>query len=70
MTQSNSQRPAAENMEKIRIKHTGTSKVHSLNTAGALKALINQLSTYKVDIVALQEIQFTGSGILHPLLWL
>ena len=61
-------RPAAEDMGKIIIKHTGTLKVHSLNTARVLKALINQLSAYKVDIVALQEIQCTGSGILHPLL--
>jgi len=32
--------------------------------AGALKTLINQLSAYKADIVALQEIRWTGSGIL------
>jgi hypothetical protein len=56
MTQSNTQRPAAEDIEKIRIKHTGTWKVRSLNTAGLLKAFINQLSAYIVDIVALQEI--------------
>jgi hypothetical protein len=70
MTQSKTQRPVAEDMGKIIIKHTGSLKVRSLNTAGALKALINQLSAYKVDIAALQEIQCTGSGILHPLLWL
>jgi hypothetical protein len=32
--------------------------------AEALKTLINQPSAYKEDIVALQEIRWTGSGIL------
>jgi hypothetical protein len=32
--------------------------------AGALKTLINQPGAYKEDIVALQEIRWTGSGIL------
>jgi exonuclease III len=36
-----------------------------LYTAGAFKTLISQLSVYKADIVALQEIRWTGSGILE-----
>ena len=36
-----------------------------MHRAGALKTLINQLSAYKADIVALQEIRWTGSGILE-----
>jgi hypothetical protein len=43
----------------------GTWNVHSLYRAGALKTLINQLSAYKADIVLLQEISWTGSGILE-----
>jgi hypothetical protein len=70
MTQSNTQRPVAVDMEQIRIKYTGTWKVRSLNTGGALKGAYHQLSAYKVDIVTLQEKQCTDSGILHPLLWL
>jgi hypothetical protein len=35
-----------------------------LYRAGALKVLINQLSAYKADTVALQEIRWTISGIL------
>ena len=52
-------------MEQIRIQHNGTWKVCSLYTVGMLKTIINQLSTYKADIVFLQEIQCTGSGILE-----
>ena len=36
--------------------NTGTWNVCSLHRAEALKMLINQLSAYKTDIVALQEI--------------
>jgi hypothetical protein len=38
-----------------------------LYTAGALKMLINKLSVYKADIVALQDtrIYWTGTGILE-----
>jgi hypothetical protein len=43
----------------------GIWNVRSLYTAGALKTLINELSAYKTDIVALQEIHWTGSGILE-----
>ena len=43
----------------------GTWNVHSLYTARALKMLINWLSVYIMDIVALHEIWWTGSGILE-----
>jgi hypothetical protein len=50
-----------------------TWNIRSLYTVEALKMLINQLSAFKADIVALQGILWTGSGILqktslHPLL--
>jgi len=44
--------------------NTGIWNVHSLYTAGALKTLVNRLSVYRVDIIALQEVWWTGSGIL------
>ena len=43
----------------------GTWNICSLYTAEALKMLINQLSVYKADIVALQQKHWTGSGILE-----
>jgi hypothetical protein len=43
----------------------GTWKIRSLCTAEALKILINQLSAYNADTVALQKICWTGSGILE-----
>ena len=45
--------------------NTGTLNVRALYTAEALKTLINQLSAYKADILALQEIRWTGIGNLE-----
>jgi hypothetical protein len=39
--------------------------VLSLYRSGALKTLIDQLNIYRVDIVALQEIQLIGNGTLE-----
>ena len=49
---------------KLELK-IDTWNVHLLYTGGALKILINQLSAYKADTVALQEIRWNGSDILE-----
>jgi exonuclease III len=43
----------------------GTWNVLALYRAGALKLLLEQLDKYKAGIIALQEIRWTGKGILE-----
>ena len=42
-----------------------TWNVHSLYRASTLKSLLEQLSLYQPGVVAIQEIRWTGSGILE-----
>ena len=49
---------------KIRDLGIGTWNVRSLNTAGGLKSVANEVKRYNVDIVALQEVRWPGEGSL------
>jgi len=42
----------------------GSWNVLSLYQSGALKMLLSQLDSYKMDITAIQEIRWTGEGII------
>ena len=42
----------------------GTWNVKTLNRPGALKALIQQLDKYNINIAAIQEVRWLGSGIM------
>jgi hypothetical protein len=42
----------------------GSWNVLSLYQSGALKTLLSQLGSYKMDITAIQEIRWTGEGII------
>jgi mRNA deadenylase 3'-5' endonuclease subunit Ccr4 len=50
--------------QRIKRLRIGTWNVLSLYKSGALKKLLSQLDSYKTDIIALQEIRWTGEGII------
>jgi hypothetical protein len=43
----------------------GLWKVLSLYKAGALKMLLEQLDSYKLDITAIQELRWLGKGVME-----
>jgi exonuclease III len=51
-----------ERFKELRI---GTWNVRTLYQPGALKKLIEQINKYRCDVTALQEIRWTGSGIME-----
>jgi exonuclease III len=48
----------------LRDIRVGSWNVLSLYQSGALKILLSQLDSYKMDITAIQEIRVTGEGII------
>ncbi len=50
---------------KYRDLNIGTWNVRSLNTAGGLKSVANEVNGYNLDVVALQEVRWPGEGSMR-----
>lgn len=52
----------SKNLEKLSL---GTWKVRTLYATGALTTVVSAIETYRLDIVAIQELRWTGSGSIR-----